>query len=999
MKNNTFVLFLFLLFPLASIAQSPNQKKVSFDEIKLFPLTQQLVGIRRDSLWAIFDSTGQQRTPFRFTDIEMATDSAFVASTTNAAWFGAWDMKSNPIIPEKYHALKILPAGYWQATLYGQSALLDQKGKAKTAFRFFKVLGMPDGRFFATTHHNQLLYAYNADGHLISDRRYMVQSVEEGLYEAIYNPDNHLTLLFLNGKIQEYDMVNGGITVPEMGDPTDWKRLAGGSYDEFRGWMDLKTRHVEQPSKFIYVIFKNDQIQAYDYQYVYTFDRYGKQLNQMPVDSEIEREEHPKYGIAPNIFQLNPSAPHSNRYRKLPAHWGMIVNKLNKRYQLCDAQNKPLLRDTFDQIVRIGQPGLIAVVRKGNKAFRVTPAAELSAPFAADSFLRVEEKYLFYKKGGVNWMQNLLTEKIIQLQAGQMRPVPYSELFIVSGTDTASLYDQNFDKGPFWTGESIFQYEFNYRKPNYLIAKKGGKMGILSQTGKALLPFEYDQISYNEEEYTPFLRLQKDSKIGLFNCLNERAIPAEYDDLPYFFDTSRLILLTKNNKAALFSGDFRQLTDFEFTPQTPEVFGKHFTCLTKDGKYILVDRMGKQVPDAVFDWIEVVEGRNYAFFKKDHFFGCIRQDGKIILEPRHASLEAFTSNAILAGFPDGDVQIYNIEGALISQETFQRVKDIDGVHILVEKDGKYGVINQTGVYTIPLVSQGIECAHGACPLEKNGKTGLVRPDGTVILPPEYDHIWHAIDRSGNFVIQKDGLYGYCNWKGEWLTEIAYDMARPFCWGRAALQKNGKWGYINQQGAIAIPFIFDFAENFGYNTPPEAVTTYEKSHWNIDTSGNLLQEVPYSILASLDYNLTQIRVITSPSNGDGLQYDGSDAWLLKPTGYQLHPIMYDLLVYATPTTKGGISAPFGLMNYAGTHLTECTFDELILSHIRVCDMIPVKKGKKWGFINAKGHTIIPIIYDNVWNLQEPYPNDQWRGGVFLNGESFLIDNLGKKITEK
>ena len=825
MKIFTFLFFLMLALPLGTNAQSSTQSKVSYDEIKLFPLTQQLVGIRRDSLWAIFDSTGQQRTPFQFTDIEMASDSAIVASTTNAAWFGAWDMKTNPIIPEKYHELKILPAGFWQATLYGQSALMDRKGKPKTDFQFYKVLGMPDGRFFATTRRGQLFFAYNAEGQRISDLRYLVWSVEQGLYESISDPDNRFTLLFFNGQVQEYELVDGGIAPPEVGDPADWKRLAGGSYDEFRGWLDLKTRHVEQPNKYVYVIFQNDQIEAFDYDHAYTFDRNGNLLKKVPVSPDFPREEHPQFRVTPSIFQLNPSAPSINRRRKLPAHWGMIVNKINNRFQLCDVQNKPLVKDTFDQIIRIGQPGLIAVVRKGNKAFDVKPTALLSAPFEADSFLKAEEKFLFYKKGAITWIQNLLTGKKMPMPEGQFRPVPYSDLFIISSPDTASLYDQNFGKGPIWTGESILIYEFNDHKPFQMIAKKEGKMGILSSAGQVILPFEYDQISYNEEGYTPFLKLQQGDKVGSFNCISGLSIPAEYPDLPIFYETSGFFLLTKNNKAALFSSDYRQLTAFEFAPQTLTAFGKDLVCLANNGKYILLNGTGQQLPGAVFDHFEVVHATDYAFFKKDNYFGCMRQDGKIILEPRHASLKSLSKNTILAGFPDGAVQIYNLEGQLISQEAFERVTLIDDAHFMVESEGKYGVINQTGTYTIPLNSQYFNCAHGACPLVYNGKTGLYKPDGTLLLSPQYDQIWGAFDQSGIFLVQKGGLFGYCNWKGEWITEITYDFARPFFKEWAAVRKSGKWGYLNKKGATTIPFIFDFAENFDHKETPEAIVAY------------------------------------------------------------------------------------------------------------------------------------------------------------------------------
>ena len=58
-------------------------------------------------------------------------------------------------------------------------------------------------------------------------------------------------------------------------------------------------------------------------------------------------------------------------------------------------------------------------------------------------------------------------------------------------------------------------------------------------------------------------------------------------------------------------------------------------------------------------------------------------------------------------------------------------------------------------------------------------------------------------------VQKDGKWGFCTAKGEWIIKNTFENAGDFSNGFAPAQKDGKWGYINASGEA----LGDWSSNF------------------------------------------------------------------------------------------------------------------------------------------------------------------------------------------
>ncbi len=1211
---------------------------VRYAETMLHFDSKSMVGVRNDSLWAVFDTAGRQLTPFRFTDIEYLVGQYAVASTTGRAYVGAWGPDGRNIVPERYHELVSLPAGYWQARYFGKCALLGSDGKERTPFQYEELLGMPDESYYASSfRQDNLLYHYSKSGQKLSDSPYPIGKI--GSNAQISISEHQTVLMDHTGNLVK---IPGEcwLVEPQPGDPVDWIRLSGGGEEESLGWYDLKTGHY-QPPAFFHAVVSGDRVIASGYAQTSIFSRRGQLLNNFsftvfpsandrvwitqteqglyglcdsnlktlvdpregilernawggftrtnpdgvqvydpdgkeiyttvhleefipdirrnyavfksnerygvvridgmvvlptqyeyaeavahnrfivrkngksglvdgngtallqqnfdlvastPGEQRLQLQKDGKYGIAsaatgklllpvaydnlkrfshfiiterngkfglydenlqvilPERFEhiswwndlwliaengrrgilnkdLNIVLPvdyEQINFKQSPIvalrhgvttrwvrigtrlkpaaentffNWqaGMAVKLENGRYGLYDRRLDPILPGSHDQIMPVGQAGVMAIVRDGSNAACISPEKAEVVTFKADSLLNWQDEYLFFRRAGKRWIRNLLTRVEIPVpEDGALEILRHTSMILLKTKNQAMLYDAHLEKGPVWQGESLYQHTWNTRMLPFYIGKKDGKTGLLSASAKVVLPFEYDRFHTSETYYSPYLWLEKDSKRGVFNCANGHLLPAIYDNFEWV-DTSGFVIASQGGQYALFSPGYDRLTDFNL--ESAGLFGQGYFWVKRDGKMIILNRDGHIMPASSADELDIWPENGGAFFRVGDAWGFIRFDGKIVLEPRYAALNALGKLAIQAYLPEGKSRIYTTNGQPAGADVFDNVLAVDDRHFLIRKDELSGIIDLNGRYSIPLQAGYLYCEGNACIVPKGEKQGLYRPDGTVLLPPVYDNIQGSEDGEGIFTTRQGNRFGFVNGDGRWIANPEFDYARPFDAGLAAVRRNGKWGFIDTLGRVAIPFRYDFAWNFR-NYTRGAVVLHEKTFQLIDNKGNIIGGIPYGTEEDPDdYFQNQPEPYRQAGNGQGLKYSQEDAWLLQPTGYRLWSPVCGLVIYGADKDPDCFLPPYGLMNYAGQKITPMIYGALRTDHLKVCDMIPANLGAKWGFLNTAGETVILFEYDNAWNLPQPWENGEWRGGVHKDGRSWIIDRTGRKVRDQ
>ena len=140
---------------------------------------------------------------------------------------------------------------------------------------------------------------------------------------------------------------------------------------------------------------------------------------------------------------------------------------------------------------------------------------------------------------------------------------------------------------------------------------------------------------------------------------------------------------------------------------------------------------------------------------------------------------------------------------------------VDGIY-RVMKDGKVGIVRANGQIIVPCDFNQVWNLddEGFFRVLKTGKAGIYHISGQVIIPAEYDQVWAF--NNGLAKVLKQGKLGYFNLKGEQIVPCEYQQIWTFDNDRARVLKEGKIGYIDINGNEIIPCeyqqIWSFEDN-------------------------------------------------------------------------------------------------------------------------------------------------------------------------------------------
>ena len=385
-----------------------------------------------------------------------------------------------------------------------------------------------------------------------------------------------------------------------------------------------------------------------------------------------------------------------------------------------------------------------------------------------------------------------------------------------------------------------------------------------------------DKIVENLEETSSYYKLKDAEKYGIINEKGEIIVEPKYEEIIIPNINKPVFICKENNQTKVInkSGEeiFSQYSNIEPIRLeniiTEVIYEKNILKFMKDGKYGIISIDGKVILEPIYDEITSLGyKRGEILVKKDNKYGIIDETGKTVIKIKYDSIESdkyytdenfykksgyIVCNITSDGYRYG---YYDYEGNKVLETEYNQITRLtqienkNDIYLIVAKNGQYGVyINNNKI--INTQYQSIEYNSGLemFIVEKTGKYGVIKENGTEILDVQYSEIQingiyiyaknndeqiifnekgNKIELDPNVIIEKTENTNYYikieqyeenkeytivdqkqnNLINNKYNYIEYLFDEKF----VAINENNKSGIINGQGEIIVEFKYDLIQ--------------------------------------------------------------------------------------------------------------------------------------------------------------------------------------------
>jgi len=318
------------------------------------------------------------------------------------------------------------------------------------------------------------------------------------------------------------------------------------------------------------------------------------------------------------------------------------------------------------------------------------------------------------------------------------------------------------------------------------------------------------------------LGFKKGEKYGLMNFYGKIIVPATLD--AYDLGEGTYPLEMRGNYFAVRKGEKTGLIDSTGKFSVP--LGNYdylwdakagFGAAEKDGLFGLF-KNGKTILPMEYN-SEFQYGTPFEFYReseiitKGEYYGLINNKGIIIQAPVFIDIYDIADNYWVMRNQDSKHVLADYSGKIVLKPTFDKIYDVQGNYIMVQEGNKNGVVRFDGTIACPIEYEylGYDIMSDAIFVKQNDRWGIFNLKTQKQLSIDYDNQYAPMWlKSGLAAVRINGLWGMVNTEGKVVTQPAFDNVEMpvFYEGYAQVRQNGKSGILSSEGKLILPCLYD-----------------------------------------------------------------------------------------------------------------------------------------------------------------------------------------------
>ena len=392
-------------------------------------------------------------------------------------------------------------------------------------------------------------------------------------------------------------------------------------------------------------------------------------------------------------------------------------------------------------------------------------------------------------------------------------------------------------------------------KNTYFSAYVDGKWRVINNTGKTIIDTTYDEMItipnpekpvfvcvYDVNDQTGEYKTKVINEKGeeLFTDYDRVEVIENYDTKQNIWYENNLLRVVKNGKYGLIDCDGNKILECEYDAITALKSVEGNLVIEKEGKVGLINNVGQSIIPIEYKNIKILEEGykdEYIVVDENDNEGVISTSGTIIVTPAYKEIKYINSNEIYAVKLDDKWALINKKGDILNNE-YDDYTYSKGDYVIVQKDGKYGIITTTGEVKIEPTYEELQYAFSVYYIAKlNSKYGVINTDNTSVIPLEYLNITCLEDKeiliadktetetvlfdsnlteklTGIFVYEQDYIKARINGEDKYYTYKFEEKDIKDILTKNTLyvsKKDGKYGFVDKQGNVVVDYIYDEAK--------------------------------------------------------------------------------------------------------------------------------------------------------------------------------------------
>lgn len=432
---------------------------------------------------------------------------------------------------------------------------------------------------------------------------------------------------------------------------------------------------------------------------------------------------------------------------------------------------------------------------------------------------------------------------------------------------------------------------------------------------------------------TTYKTLYNNGKWGVIDSKGDIIINPEYEEMIIIPDESKALFICqedvdidneKYTSSAINNKKEKQYTEYDNVESIQNivkngniVYFDNTLRVTKDGKFGLINFVGKELLPCVYDSIEPIKYlKNSLITIKDGKKGLVDNSGNIIIDNNYAEIEALTDkyeNGYIVKDESGKYGLINYNKKQILECDYKEIKHVAGSDLYVVRDynNELLLINSDKEVLLKNKFEDVVSIDNENLVIKSGdKFGIMTKDGETRVEPNFEKLEYLFD--GNYIARKDGKYGVIDLSNKTILDFDYNNIT----------------YMSEEGFIEVE-----TEN--------QITNIMNNQFEVKCQG---------IVAEIN---TKYGYIKLRDNGEYKYYNYR---LEQKTPQEIFP--------ANTLFLSKQNGKYGYVNKNGIVVVNYNYDDA--TEQNDYGYAAVKKDGKWGAIDSKGEMIVEPQYELAQN---------------------------------